>query len=328
MAKTTNRDLTLAPIVMTEAPLLNFARGFVGQIDEAAGVIHDVAVITEGRALGHGVNIDATTLEQVKAQAETYSGGLKVKMDHGGGAADIVGYLTDFRIAGNKLIANFHVLQNTPHRAYIFEIADKIPDTFGMSIAFSGPTEMASDKKTVLQRCSEIYSCDLVSEPAANASGLFSSKALEEVEEPEGYIHIDFPMNDETKQAIAGMIESAMMGLGERLSKLESMLPKPEDKEVAMASRNDEIKLAAEAAGLAAVKEFAKSFGAPITKAIASEATVAPALVAQKFEELVAAKASELKGDKSAAIAFCVKNHCNEYAAFRSRVQAGEVIKL
>jgi uncharacterized protein YyaL (SSP411 family) len=274
-------------------------------------------VITEGRALGHGVNIDATTIEQVKAQAETYSGGLKVKMDHGGGAADIVGYLTDFRIAGNKLIANFHVLQNTPHRAYIFEIAEKIPDTFGMSIAFSGPTEMASDKKTVLQRCSEIYSCDLVSEPAANADGLFSMKP-EELS----------PMNDEDKKAIAGMIESAMMGLGERLSKLESMLPKPEDKEVAMASRNDEIKLAAEAAGLAAVKEFAKSFGAPVTKAIASEAPAAPApAAAQKFEELVAAKATELKS-KSAAIAFCVQNHKNEYAAYRTRVQGGEIVKL
>ena len=302
---------------MTEAFPCYFARGFVGQIDESTGVIHDVAVITEGRALGHGVNIDATTIEQVKAQAETYSGGLKVKMDHGGGAADIVGYLTDFRIAGNKLIANFHVLQNTPHRAYIFEIAEKIPDTFGMSIAFSGPTEMASDKKTVLQRCSEIYSCDLVSEPAANADGLFSMKP-EELS----------PMNDEDKKAIAGMIESAMMGLGERLSKLESMLPKPDDKEVAMASRNDEIKLAAEAAGLAAVKEFAKSFGAPVTKAIASEAPAAPApAAAQKFEELVAAKATELKS-KSAAIAFCVQNHKNEYAAYRTRVQAGEIVKL
>jgi hypothetical protein len=302
---------------MTEAFPCYFARGFVGQIDESTGVIHDVAVITEGRALGHGVNIDATTIEQVKAQAETYSGGLKVKMDHGGGAADIVGYLTDFRIAGNKLIANFHVLQNTPHRAYIFEIAEKIPDTFGMSIAFSGPTELANDKKTVLQRCSEIYSCDLVSEPAANADGLFSMKP-EELS----------PMNDEDKKAIAGMIESAMMGLGERLSKLESMLPKPEDKEVAMASRNDEIKLAAEAAGLAAVKEFAKSFGAPVTKAIASEAPAAPApAAAQKFEELVAAKATELKS-KSAAIAFCVQNHKNEYAAYRTRVQAGEIVKL
>ena len=302
---------------MTEAFPCYFARGFVGQIDESTGVIHDVAVITEGRALGHGVNIDATTIEQVKAQAETYSGGLKVKMDHGGGAADIVGYLNDFRIAGNKLIANFHVLQNTPHRAYIFEIAEKIPDTFGMSIAFSGPTELANDKKTVLQRCSEIYSCDLVSEPAANADGLFSMKP-EELS----------PMNDEDKKAIAGMIESAMMGLGERLSKLESMLPKPDDKEVAMASRNDEIKLAAEAAGLAAVKEFAKSFGAPVTKAIASEAPAAPApAAAQKFEELVAAKATELKS-KSAAIAFCVQNHKNEYAAYRTRVQGGEIVKL
>jgi hypothetical protein len=135
-------------------------------------------------------------------------------------------------------------------------------------------------------------------------------------------------MNDEDKKAIAGMIESAMMGLGERLSKLESMLPKPDDKEVAMASRNDEIKLAAEAAGLAAVKEFAKSFGAPVTKAIASEAPAAPApAAAQKFEELVAAKATELKS-KSAAIAFCVQNHKNEYAAYRTRVQGGEIVKL
>lgn len=314
--------------MMTETPPSYFARGFVGQIDQASGVIHDVAVITEGKALGHGVNIDSTTLEQVKQQAETYSGGLKVKMDHGGGAADIVGYLRDFRIAGNKLIANFHVLQNTPHRAYIFEIAEKIPDTFGMSIAFSGPTEMGSDKKTVLQRCSEIYSCDLVSEPAANAGGLFSMKQLQETEAPTGSVEVEFPMNEDAKAAIAAMIESAMMGMGERLSKLESMLPKPEDKNAAMSARNDEIKLAAEAAGLAAIKEFAKTFGAPVTKPITSEAPAAPAPVAQKFEELVAAKAAELKGDKSAAIAFCVKNHSNEYAAFRSRVQAGEIIKL
>jgi hypothetical protein len=35
----------------------------------------------------------------------------------------------------------------------------------------------------------------------------------------------------------------------------------------------------------------------------------------QKFEEIVAAKALELKGDKSAAISFAIKNHADLYAA-------------
>lgn len=297
-----------------------YARGIAGQIDSTASVIRDVAVVTEGVALGHGVSIDETTLEQVKAQAETYSGGLKVKMDHGGGAADIVGFLTNFRIARPKLIADFHVLSSTPHRDYIFEIASKIPDTFGMSIAFSGPTELGADKKTVFQRCSEIYSCDLVSEPAANASGLFA--AAPETE--------DLPMTEDTKKAIAGMIDSALMGLGERLSKLESAFPKTDEKNAAMAARNDEVKLAAETAALAAVKEFAKSFGAAPVKASApAEASVAPVAPAPKnFEALVADKAAELKGDKSAAIAFCVANHQAEYVAYRARVQSGEIVKL
>lgn len=306
-----------------------YARGITGQIDTGASVIRDVAVVTEGVALGHGVSIDAITLQQVKAQAETYSGGLKVKMDHGGGAADIVGFLTNFRIARPKLIADFHVLSSTPHRDYIFEIASKIPDTFGMSIAFSGPTELGADKKTVFQRCSEIYSCDLVSEPAANASGLFAAAQLSESEDaPE--ITINLPMNDETKKAIAGMIESAMMGLGERLSKLEAAFPKTEEKDAAMSARNDEVKLAAETAALAAVKEFTKSFGAAPVKASApAEAVAAPAAVApKKFEEIVAAKAAELKGDKAAAITYCITNHAAEYVAFRARVQGGEIIKL
>lgn len=306
-----------------------YARGIAGQIDTGASVIRDVAVVTEGVALGHGVSIDAITLQQVKAQAETYSGGLKVKMDHGGGAADIVGFLTNFRIARPKLIADFHVLSSTPHRDYIFEIASKIPDTFGMSIAFSGPTEIGPDNKTVFQRCSEIYSCDLVSEPAANASGLFAAAQLSEGEDaPE--ITINLPMNDETKKAIAGMIESAMMGLGERLSKLEASFPKTEDKDAAMSARNNEVKLAAETAALAAVKEFTKSFGAAPVKASApAEAVAAPAAAApKKFEELVTAKAAELKGDKGAAIAFCIANNQPEYVAYRARVQSGEIIKL
>ena len=75
------------------------------------------------------------------------------------------------------------------------------------------------------------------------------------------------------------------------------------------------------------VKEFAKSFGAPAAP-IASAEAPKPAAQAQKFEDVVAAKATELKGDKSSAISFAVKHHADLYAVYRARVQGGELVKL
>ena len=302
-----------------------------GAIDTEAGVIRGVSLITKGPALGHGVMIDDKTLEQVKTAAEQYAGGLKVKLDHSGGAGDIVGYIDALRIDGEKLLGDLHLLQNSPHRAYILEIAQRIPDTFGLSIAFSGPSEKSSDKLTTLQRCSEIYSVDLVSEPAANPSGFFARKLKQlqtgEIEQPEAKIEIELPMNDDMKKAIEGMIQSAMMGMSDKIAKLESMLPPIEDKPAAMSAQNEVVQLAANTAALAAVKEFAKSFGAPAAPVASAEAPK-PAVQTQKFEEIVAAKASELKGDKSAAISFAIKNHADLYVAYRARVQGGEIVKL
>jgi hypothetical protein len=302
-----------------------------GAIDAEAGVIRGVSLITKGPALGHGVMIDDKTLEQVKIAAEQYAGGLKVKLDHSGGAGDIVGYIDALRIDGEKLLGDLHLLQNSPHRAYILEIAQRIPDTFGLSIAFSGPSEKSSDKLTTLQRCSEIYSVDLVSEPAANPSGFFARKLKQlqtgEIEQPEAKIEIELPMNDDMKKAIEGMIQSAMMGMSDKIAKLESMLPPIEDKPAAMSAQNEVVQLAANTAALAAVKEFAKSFGAPAAPVASAEAPK-PAVQVQKFEEIVAAKALELKGDKSAAISFAIKNHADLYVAYRARVQGGEIVKL
>ena len=311
-------------------PVITFAAS-TGAIDAEAGVIRGVSLITKGPALGHGVMIDDKTLEQVKTAAEQYAGGLKVKLDHASGAGDIIGYIDTLRIDGEKLLGDMHLLQNSPHRAYILEIAQRIPDTFGLSIAFSGPSEKSSDKLTTLQRCSEIYSVDLVSEPAANPSGFFARKLKQlqtgEIEQPEAKIEIELPMNDDMKKAIEGMIQSAMMGMSDKIAKLESMLPPIEDKPAAMSAQNEVVQLAANTAALAAVKEFAKSFGAPAAPVASAEAPK-PAVQSQKFEEIVAAKASELKGDKSAAISFAIKNHADLYAAYRARVQGGEIVKL
>jgi hypothetical protein len=316
------------------APTITFAVA-AGKIDAEAGVIRGVSLISEGPALGHGVMVDARTLEQVKAAAEQYEGGLKVKLDHNSGAGDIIGYVDALRIEGKKLLGDLHLLQNSPHRAYVLEIAEKIPDTFGLSIAFSGPVEMSSDKKTMLQRCTEIYSVDLVSEPAANKTGLFErrmkafqteSGTMPEEEKPE--IEITIPMNDDVKKEIAGMIESAMMGMTERLGKLEALACGTEPKPAAMSAKNDEVQLAAKQAAEAALKEFAKTIGAPAAPAASAEVAAPAKSEAKSFEAIVAAKTSELKGNKGDAIAFAIKNHAAEYQQYRSRVAAGEVVKL
>jgi hypothetical protein len=320
----------LTAIALAMEHVITFAAS-AGVIDAQTGIIRGVSLITKGPALGHGVMIDDKTLQQVKSAAEQYAGGLKVKLDHSGGAGDIVGYIDTLRIEGEKLLGDLHLLETSPHRGYILEIAERIPDTFGLSIAFSGPSEKSADKLTTLQRCSEIYSVDLVSEPAANPNGFFSRKLKQlqngEVEQPEAKIEIELPMNDEMKKAIEGMIQSALMGMNEKLAKLESALPPVEEKPAAMSAQNDVVQLAANTAALAAVKEFAKSFGAPAAP-IASAEAPKPVVQAQKFEDVVAAKATELKGNKSAAISFAIKNHADLYAAYRARVQGGELVKL
>ena len=320
-------------------PIISFAAVADSKIDAEAGVIRGVSLITVGPALGHGVAIDRKTLEQVKTAAELYTGGLKVKLDHSGGAGDIIGYIDTMRIEGDKLLGDLHLLQSSPHRTYILEIAQRIPDTFGLSIAFSGPSEVGSDKKTILQRCSEIYSVDLVSEPAANPDGFFSRK-LKELEsvmpknEPSGTPQNNNPMNEDDKKSIGGMIESAMMAMNDRLSKLESaMAPAVEvevekDKVAEMKAKNDMITNAANEGALAAIREFSKQFGAPAAPVASAEAVKPADAVKRSFEQIVADKSVELKGNKSAAISFAVKNHSAEYTDYRARVQSGEIVKL
>jgi hypothetical protein len=320
--------------------VITFSAAAVGVIDAEAGVIRGVSLITRGPALGHGVMIDERTLEQVKSAAQQYSGGLKVKLNHSGGAGDIVGFIDELRISGKKLLGDLHLLESSPHRAYILEIAERIPDTFGLSIAFSGPSEKSADGHTTLQRCSEIYSVDLVSEPAANPDGFFARK-LEQFESddyqaPAAKPKPEIIMNEDMKKDVEEMIQRAVMGMAEKIAKLESLMPTENDDEKGMAKHDEEkemgkgeemVQRAANFAALAAIKEFSKSFGAPAAP-VASAEVSAPVVASQKFEEIVAAKAVELKGDKSAAIAFAIKNHSDLYVAYRARVQAGEIIKL
>ena len=137
--------------------------------------IKGVSIISIGEAKGHGLYVDEQTLIEVKECAEAYRGGVKVNLDHGAGIKDIVGFVNNFRIEGEQLLGDLNLLETSPMRDYVLEISNKLPDTFGISIAFSGPIEEIDGIS--FARCTDLYSADLVQTPAANATGLFSFTA-------------------------------------------------------------------------------------------------------------------------------------------------------
>lgn len=172
-----------------------FAAATGSRVDREAGVLRGVSVITEGEAKGHGMIVDGVTLEQVKACAETYVDGLRVKMDHYTGIDAMVGVLRDFQIDGSQLRADLHLIKSHEDFEKILEMAETMPGIFGLSISFSGESEdveVPSDDSEEVEpnsgelpdgaveivraaRCMEIYSADIVDQPAANPSGLFQA---------------------------------------------------------------------------------------------------------------------------------------------------------
>ena len=96
-----------------------------GTIDAQAATITGVSVITVGEAKGHGLIIDEQTLLEVKAAAESYSGGLKVKTDHYTGFNEIVGTLKNFVIDGDQLRADLYLLKNHDATARILILCNR-----------------------------------------------------------------------------------------------------------------------------------------------------------------------------------------------------------
>lgn len=193
-----------------------------GRIDKQTGIIKDVKIISTGAAKGHGVLIDGKSLSTVKECAETYRSGLKVKLnpetfDHGDcGIAGLIPKST-YRIVDGALVGDLHLLATYAHRDYVLDLAETQPDTFGLSIDFSGEPEEINGVK--FARCVEIYAVTIVDQPAANNTGLFS--AIEEKPKPKSYI-----MNDEDKKEFTSMLAEAMRPTNERLSKMEQELAK------------------------------------------------------------------------------------------------------
>ena len=133
-----------------------------------------VSVITAGPALGHGMIIDADTLEQV-VQAGNDLGQVKVLSDHSSSVSNIIGYLENFSLDGGRVRADLTLLESHDGFAYFSELLSTLPGQIGFSISFSGVPRVAEDG-TQLADVSTLLSVDLVTQPAANPTGVYSAR--------------------------------------------------------------------------------------------------------------------------------------------------------
>lgn len=233
----------------TEAPVANFSADSAAfskaKVDLEKRVVRGVSVITSGvSAIGHDMDTDDTTLRQM-CDCANARGKVKTKANHGKGVEEICGYLTNFRIEGHKLLADWHLLAKHPHTEQFLEMAETIPGECGMSASFAMPEHDsfgADGRKKA--RCTDLVSVDFVHRPAANPNGLFSAKPIDNPE-------INMSTTDDPTKKKPATIEdvlAAVQGLGERIDAVEQHIaagsdgdePTAEDIE-ALLAESDEV---------------------------------------------------------------------------------------
>ena len=173
-----------------------------------SGIIRDVAVITRGEALGHGVWIDATMLDQVVEAGNDQETGIKARFTHPGMSSDglgkMLGRVQDFRVAGDQVLGDLHFSESS-HKTpdgdlaeYVMLLTEEDASAAGLSIVFEqdfDATEMFTDYNTDESgvfispdgmnaddlphaRLSQLRAADVVDEPAANPTGMFYRQDL------------------------------------------------------------------------------------------------------------------------------------------------------
>ncbi len=173
------------------------------RVDREQRVIYGVSAAQAVEALGHGLMLDAKTLQQIVDLGNATKNGVKSRYTHPGLSSDgmgkQLGRMKNFRVEGDKAIGDLHLYESasrTPSgdlAGHVMDLADEDGAAFGMSIVAEGSrvwtladgTEVSTDDEdgrpkdamTELPvfRLTALDAVDVVDEPAANRDGLFSS---------------------------------------------------------------------------------------------------------------------------------------------------------
>ena len=148
------------------------------RVDAANRVIHGVCVMRVGEAKGHGVQLDKKSLESLLELTKDRPDGVATRFgdDHEAKAKDFNGTLKNFRIDGDGVFADLHLLASEPHNAKLLEMAEKIPNEFGLSVV-SDAVKTEDGKEFISPvRFTALDCVDIVSAPAATNGLFFSTK--------------------------------------------------------------------------------------------------------------------------------------------------------
>lgn len=217
-------------------------------IDQSSGEMTSVSLIQIGEAKGHGMFIDQESLESA---LEVIGDNLPAYVTHEGAIESDrllkeVGVFSGFFIEEGKLKAmEFKALKSfrldEPERfRRLFDLADSMPDSFGLSLVFESelvwiledgteiPVAKGSAKTSVREmpsvRFRSIRSADFVDAPAANSGGLFSqaNKLGENLMEDEEEKKTDEKVVEFTEEE-TNEPEVAEMGEGEKADRVEAL---------------------------------------------------------------------------------------------------------
>lgn len=157
-------------------------------VDQDAGILRNVALMSIGEALGHNCRVDLSSLQGLFQLCMGKS--IKAFLNHSYNPAptEVVGVFSGIYIDNEKGVlraSQFKALDafKTHNRqAYdtLFELAITAPDSFGVSVSIYQELEDAEDGGAAYIRPTSIESADFVSSPAANKA-LFSQNCALDV---------------------------------------------------------------------------------------------------------------------------------------------------
>lgn len=147
------------------------------RVSREEGIIRGVSVITGGiQASGHNLYVDKICVDQM-CKFATSMPQVPLKINHGGGADTVAGFLTNFKVEGNQLRGDIHLLKSHEKFNHLMEMAERMPTGIGLSAAFRGEPEEIGGKRYA--RVKKLVSVDWVANPAANLNGLFEEKTVD-----------------------------------------------------------------------------------------------------------------------------------------------------
>ena len=161
-------------------------------VDLEKNIIFGYSVISKGEAMGHDLEIDDTTLDQVVSHGNSHKSGLKSRFGHPNMSntafGTFLGRSKNFRKDGNRVRADLHLNKtsfDTPKGnlgKYVLDLATEDPGAFGASIAFEVKKEVRLNEDGTrkkdkdgnvllpLARVETLYASDMVDEPATEDS--------------------------------------------------------------------------------------------------------------------------------------------------------------